>query len=678
MGKASAPSSPAVAPFTLKREESGVTHSGRAFDAARVLLVHMPMADPVMPNLGIEVLAERLRAAGIGCDSFYGSLRLPPACSTELMHGMAGYGLFTPAYFELDVDSYVEEAAACIALGTEAAPYEPTFVNVAAELYGGIAAAEICLERCLAEIPVAAYDLIGFSIIFDTQKIPSLALAKALKTREPHLRIMLGGTGCDGEMAEALIEHFPEVDAILRGDAEEMIVSFVKELRSGIKRVDRLPPNAAVRHLTAARPPVNGKLASLARRDTPDYSSFIEQWNRSPYRDRQLTLLFEASRGCWWGEKHHCRFCGIRTVADGYRQREAEAVFDEIVSLHRRYRPDLLYATDAILSRDHMRSLLPALAERQRYCDDPLRLFFEIKSTVTQQDAALLAAAGVVAVQPGIESFSDNMLRNTDKGAVGIRQVAALKWLGTYSIDTIYGLLIGAPGETAADIAELIEVIGSMHHLQPPAGVNPLALHRFSPYWNDPEHWNIRNIRAYEAQRIAFRAPEPLLQRLCYELAFDSDPRCDADLQPLYDRLRSAVLEWQIAFAQGCALNLVGAAEAPMIIRRRGANADARLLDPDEYAIYRAVAHPVSLARAAEVAAIASAQTAAILAQLREEGLVLSMSGLWLALAQPSGVDAWTDAGLSTAAPSSSHPALFSTEKSHGLAAAATTDRARY
>lgn len=671
-----APSSEAAAPCPSGREEGEKPRP--ASGAPRALLVHMPMADPIMPNLGVEVLAERLRAAGLDCDSFYGTLRLPPVCSTELTHSMAGYGLFTPAYFDLDVDAYVEEAAASIARGTEASPYAPTFTNIANELYNGIAAAEICLERCLAGIPVGTYDVIGFSIIFDTQKIPSMALAKALKMREPHLKILLGGTGCDGDMAEALLEHFPEVDAILRGDAEDVIVSFIRELRSGLETADRLPPNAAVRHLTATRPPVNGKLASLARRDTPDYTSFIAQWNRSPYRDRQLTLLFEASRGCWWGDKHHCRFCGIRTVADGYRQRDADAVFDEVVDLHQRYRPDLLYATDAILSRDHMRSLLPALAERRRHGGDPLRLFFEIKSTVTRKDAAVFAAAGVVGVQPGIESFSDNMLRNTDKGTVGIRQVATLKWLGTYGIDTLYGLLVGAPGETAADIVEMIEAIGSMHHLQPPAGINPLALHRFSPYWNDPERWNIRNIRAYETQRIAFRAPEPLLQRLCYELNFDSDPRCDPELQPLYEQLQHAVREWQLAFAEGCALNLAGAAEVPMIVRRRARKAEARLLDPEEHAIYRAIAHPVSLARAAEIAGVAPDSAASILARLREERLVLPMSGLWLALAQPTGVDAWSDAGLSEAAAGASHPPLFSTEKSHGLAATAAVDGARH
>lgn len=642
----------------------------------RVLLVHMPMADPIMPNLGIEVLAERLRRSGIACDAFYATLRLPPVCSPELMHGMAGYGLFTPAYFDLDVDAYVEEAAACIARGTASAPYKPTFANVAAELHSGIVAAELCLERCLAEIPECRYDLIGFSIIFDTQKIPSLALAKMLKAREPHLRILLGGTGCDGEMAEAMIEHFPEVDAVLRGDAEEMMVSFVRQIHSGVPETCALPANAAVRGIAPNDSPVNGRIPSLARRDTPNYGHFIDQWRRSAYRNRQLTLLFEASRGCWWGDKHHCRFCGIRAVGEGYRQREADAVFEEIVALHRLYRPDLLYATDAILSREHMRSLLPRLASLRRDSDDSIRLFFEIKSAISRKDAALLAAAGVVAVQPGIESFSTNTLRNTDKGANGIRQVAALKWLGTYSIDTIYGLLIGTPGEAAQDVATMIELIGSLHHLQPPVGVNPLALHRFSPYWRDPGRWGIRNLRSYEAQQIAFRAPESLMRRLCYELAFDSEERCDPELSALYDELRRAVADWQAAFAAGAALYLTGSHGAPIVVRRGGARAYARLLAPEERGLYVTIAQPVSLRRAAEISGLAPHCAAKILDGFVRERLAITLDGLWLALALPTGVDAWTDAALPDIRSPQTCPAPYLMENSHGPAAAAAGDGA--
>lgn len=612
---------------------------------SRVLLVHMPMADPIMPNLGIEILATQLRAAGQDCDTLYGTFLLPPVCSNELMHGMAGYAVFSPAYFDLDVDAFVAEASSVLAR-KGSGPYESTLKSIADELYTSVVAAEICLDRCLEKIPVGIYDIVGFSIIFDAQKVPSLALARALKAREPTLSIIFGGTGCDGDMAGALLAQYPEPDIIVRGDAEHTIVDTIKALRCG--DLQAMPSNVEARGATARAPRTDGKITSLNDRIIPDYREFIAQRRVSPYSERQFTLLFEASRGCWWGDKHHCRFCGIRPVREGYRERETEAVFDEILALHRSYRPDLLYATDAILGYEHLRSLLPMLARHRRASDDDVKLFFEIKSTVGPREAALLAAANVVAVQPGIESFATASLRSADKGASGIRQVAALKWLSTYGIDTIYGLLIGLPGETAADIRAMIELVGSLHHLQPPAAVNPLALHRFSPYWNTPESFGIGNIRPYDIQRLAFQAPVTALSDICYELNYDSEQRIDPVLIGLYDELRCAVVKWQTAFMAEARLTLIASQTAPLILRRNADTVQMRPLSAEEFVVYRAIAQPAQVGRIAETCDIPPARIEAIVQGFAAERLAVFMDGLWLGLACESGRDAWTDAGFSS------------------------------
>lgn len=612
---------------------------------SRVLLMHMPMADPIMPNLGIEILASQLRRAGLECDTLYGTLLLPPVYSTELMHGMTGYAVFSPAYFDIEVDTFVEEASAVVARAGSG-PYDSTLKVIADELHSSIAAAELCLERCLEKIPVGVYDIVGFSVIFDTQKIPSLALAQALKAREPTLRILFGGTGCDGDMARALLDQYPEPDIIVRGDAEHTIVATINALRAG--NLLSMPSNVEVRGAEPKLPRMDGKIASLKDRVAPDYKDFTAQWHVSPYRERQFTLLFEASRGCWWGDKHHCRFCGIRPVREGYRERETDEVFDEILALHQAYRPDLLYATDAILGYEHLRSLLPKLARHRRATNDDVKLFFEIKSTVGPREAALLAAANVVAVQPGIETFSTATLRRADKGATGIRQIAALKWLGAYGIDTIYGLLIGLPGETAEDIRGMIELMGSLHHLQPPAGVNPLALHRFSPYWNASESFGISNIRPYDAQRLAFRAPDAALTNICYELNYDSMQRLDPLLVGLYDELRGAVSKWQAAFMAETRLTLIASETVPLILRRSGCVAQIHPLSNEEYAVYRAIAQPVQIGRIAEKCDIPTARVETIVQRFAAEQLAVFMDGLWLGLAYEFGRDPWADAGIAS------------------------------
>ena len=66
----------------------------------RILLLHMPMASPVVANLAIEILASTLRAAGMGADTFYGTLRFPRTPRMEaFIHSAAGEAIFTPLLF---------------------------------------------------------------------------------------------------------------------------------------------------------------------------------------------------------------------------------------------------------------------------------------------------------------------------------------------------------------------------------------------------------------------------------------------------------------------------------------------------------------------------------------------------------------------------------------------------
>ncbi|ADZ70543.1 RiPP maturation radical SAM C-methyltransferase [Polymorphum gilvum] len=618
--------------------------SGRR-GSPRVLLVHMPMADPILPNLGIEILSECLRATGIACDVFYGTLRLPPVVSPGLTHGLLGQALYTPLYHDLDIDAFVEGVAA-VALETSRRDGRE---RVTAELHKGVMAAEMNLERCLAEIPAGAYDVVGFSIIFDTQKLPSAALARLLKRREPGLKVLFGGTGCDGDMAAALLEAFPEVDAVMTGDADRTIAAGVRHLAGEPVPAPANLLTRAAQHTTPAQ--IHIDAAELEARARPRYDGYIAQRAASPYaHTHDLTLLFEGSRGCWWGDKRHCKFCGIRTVQEGFRQRSPQAVLDEIVALYDAHRPYLLYATDAILSREHMFALLPELARLRRETGRAIKLFFEVKSNLTRADVALLADAGVVAVQPGIESFSDAMLRRTDKGASGIRQLAALKWLCAYGIDTIYGLLVGTPGETPDDLRALIALCGRIRHLQPPVSVNALGLHRFSPYFDAPEAHGITNVRPFRLSEAAYRVPAPLLMRLSYELDYDLPARTDPEHIALTEELRTAVTEWTVAHAGGERLTVSEGPRASIVMRRRDTRLAVETLEGADARLYRAIAAPVGTARAAELAGLTVDETARRLARFDDLDLAVELDGAWLALAVPVNVDAERDAAPRTVA----------------------------
>ena len=65
----------------------------------------------------------------------------------------------------------------------------------------------------------------------------------------------------------------------------------------------------------------------------PDYDDYfarlaaIRHW---PQHRFEPHLVFETSRGCWWGAKHHCTFCGLNGDTMAFRSKSPDRAFDEI------------------------------------------------------------------------------------------------------------------------------------------------------------------------------------------------------------------------------------------------------------------------------------------------------------------------------------------------------------
>jgi ribosomal peptide maturation radical SAM protein 1 len=606
----------------------------------------MPMADPLLPNLAIEQLAAIARREGLLCDVLYGTLLLPKLVPFTMIHSMAGPAIFAPLYHSLDREEFADAAAEIILRLSELAPpgREEAFQSLALEFLLCIDAAETCLDRCLASISTGLYDLIGFSIGFDAQKLPSATLARRLKAREPSVQILCGGTGCDGQMGPALLEAFPEFDAVLQGEAEDSFIPAIQSLlglREGVSPPTLLGRDTLFEPCTTAEVP---RFPSLSTLLLPDYTAFLAQRKCSEHPKRPLTLLIETSRGCWWGVKHHCTFCGIKSVSDPYRSRSSENAYEQIQTLTKLYEPDLLYATDAILDYRYLRDLLPQLAYARRAYGLPLRLFYECKSNLRRNQIALLAAAGVCRLQPGIESFSTSVLKAMRKGVNGLRQVAFLKWAAAYGIELIYGILTGIPEETAADLQILLDLIPTMHHLPPPLSVNRLGLHKFSPYERDTEGYGFCDVRPFELQHLIYRFDDSLLQRLCYDLDYTLPSQETQEMKSYRQRLYAAVSTWQAAYRAGVRLIVNNTQDSLVILRRSGSIAlDVIPLTGRKARIYKLAEDVIPEALLARQLDLSYDQLKRELDWLKQRELVAWMDEQVLSLAVPVNADAWAD-----------------------------------
>ncbi len=114
-----------------------------------------------------------------------------------------------------------------------------------------------------------------------------------------------------------------------------------------------------------------------------------------------------------------------------------------------------------------------------------IKIFYEVKTNLNRHQIKALADAGIIYLQPGIESLSTHLLQLMGKGTTTIQNLSFLKCCRDYGIFVFWNNLIRLPGEKEGDYLEMEDLIPKIHHLYPPSGgAKKVECHRFSPYFS--------------------------------------------------------------------------------------------------------------------------------------------------------------------------------------------------
>ncbi|WP_439533919.1 RiPP maturation radical SAM C-methyltransferase [Polymorphobacter sp.] len=521
----------------------------------RLALVFPPFGPSGMPSLGLGLLSARVKASGHSCKTFYWSFEMlqhlaPPGEDWPLEKQLGVYDaltqrslyplnewLFTGALYDFRPELTAEgrRRLALFSAGEMAAASGGRFD---AAFLAGLHDRMPALIEDFAD-RLANHDIIGISTTF-YQNVAALALARHIKMRWPEKKVILGGANVDGVMGPALFELFPFLDHILQGEVDHGLVALINA-HGDETMLAQIPgllfrPHAGA---PAQRGPASVPESRLAALPTPDYADYLETLDRLGISEaRDLTLALETSRGCWWGAKSHCTFCGLNANGIGYRTKDADRALAEIEEICTAHRPRFLFMTDNIIALPHFETLLPALAARP---DGP-QIFYEIKSNMDREKIRRLAAARVSAVQPGIESFSTSILKLMRKGVSAAQNVALLKYARDYGIRPAYNIILNFPGENPADYDDVIEQMPKLWHLMPPSSAPMIEFHRFSPYHADPASFGI-TLEPNPHYRLLYPDAGPRLADIAYSFV-RSDPGARQGPPPYLERLAVALRHW--------------------------------------------------------------------------------------------------------------------------------------
>lgn len=506
----------------------------------------VPFGDIKRPAIGVSTILSGVREAGFSARIEYVNLRLASWIGVDLYQWITEMGdqlLLDPARPSISLVG--DWFFAGVLFPGQLPPDDAYLARFVAPDPRGRARIEALLdarsryaarfvEYAAQEILKHYPQVVGFTSTFH-QTCCGLAIAKALKQAPDAPAVIFGGANCEGEMGLQLIRSFPWIDYVCTGEGDEVAPEFLDRY---IRHKNPDPPPGILRQGFADTLQVPKPISKMDSLPVPDFHDYFEGLEACGLTGVAPILTVETARGCWWGAKQHCTFCGLNGDGMAYRSKSPQRAISEMIQLSETYGIDRMHSVDNILDTRYIPSLFPELARR----DSRLDLFYEVKANLHYDQLKTMRDGGVRAVQPGIESFSNSILRLMRKGCTGVQNIQLLRWCTELDIATAWNVLYGFPEEPPEEYERMAELVPLLVHLPPPGFCTRFRMDRFSPLYTRALEFGLQNVRAMEAYSYVYPLPATALGHLAYFFEFDyRDGRQPASyVRPLIERIQ----EW--------------------------------------------------------------------------------------------------------------------------------------
>ncbi len=401
------------------------------------------------------------------------------------------------------------------------------------------------LDELIDRYELDKYQVVGLTSLFQ-QNVACFAMAKKLKARNPGVVTVMGGANCETPMGQVIARNVEAVDFVFSGPALKTFPEFLQYTVDGeeekrhrihgvISRKKLAGQNGDKVHEIGEELDVNSYVPL-------DYGDFLKRLDDAyPADAMPPSLLFETSRGCWWGERSHCTFCGLNGLTLNYRGMQPPKALELFADLFK-HAPGItrFEAVDNIMPREYLTEVLPQLRT-----PPGAGIFYEVRADLKDHEMAILAQAGVRDVQPGIEALATPTLKLMRKGTTVFQNIKFLKSCVRHDIAPGWNLLVGFPGEGDESYKGYVENLPSFVHLPPPSGVYPVRFDRFSPYFNAAEEYGLK-LKPLDFYKLIYPFDAESLDDLAYYFSDDNyaAPYL-ATMVKWIDRVRAQYENWR-------------------------------------------------------------------------------------------------------------------------------------
>jgi ribosomal peptide maturation radical SAM protein 1 len=593
-------------------------------------LVSMPYAAISSPSLGISILQSVCSENGFSAECFYPNLDFAETIGQDLYDFLSagnphttdllGEWTFSPYLFpKKKIDTYFLQRVVDRSERIDGCPDD-----LLARLQSLPELVEGFIAETAAKVLRSRPRSVGLTSTFQ-QHLPSLALAKKLKAIDPSVITMIGGANCEGAMGAATVRNFPFIDLAVSGEAEEalplILSAFSRDER--YQRRGLFYQGAATSGAADRLPPVSD-LNKVPYPQFADYLSAVTARNLTV----DIRMPIETSRGCWWGEKSHCTFCGLNGSSMRYRSKDPASAATEIAKAASEAKSGSVVAVDNILSLDYFGEFMDLLSELKGEVST-FSLFYEVKANLKRWQFEKLKSAGIKELQPGIESLSTSILNLMKKGIRAVDNIKFLKLAREFGITAHWNIIWGFPGEVASEYDQMERLISKLHHLPPPGGCAQLRYDRFSPYHTNAQSYGLI-LRHHSGYRNVYDLPEYELDEIAYFF------ECHNQTVSVPAKMISAVGAWQ-KLHQEAELVVARLKDTTIVFKVNGVEAiHAHHLSDIEAACLKVTDEPVPKHQALQLitsqCALSEEQVLNTFERLKSADLIVDLDGCYLGL----------------------------------------------
>jgi ribosomal peptide maturation radical SAM protein 1 len=404
--------------------------------------------------------------------------------------------------------------------------------------------AEAVLDRLIDLYELDRADIVGFTSMF-FENMVSFALARKIKERNPRVLTVLGGATSESPSGEEFIRNVEALDFVVSGPGLKNFPRLVANLLAGRMDDNHAIPGVFSRVNLGRGVPTMGEELPIDDTIELDYGPFIQALEEKlPAWEVKAVLPFETSRGCWWGERAHCTFCGLNKNTMGYRAMRPDLAVELIRSLFRfADRASVIMCVDNILQRQYVKDVFP-------YLDTPseVPIFYQLKANLNEQEVAAMARANVRLITPGFESLNTETLKLMDKGVTAFHNLQVMKYCTLYDVHPGWNILVGSPGEPEETYEKYFRDLPLLVHLPAPQGLFSIHFNRYSPYFTNPERWGL-DLAPLDYYALVYPFPHESILNIAYDW---TDQNLQADylkalthwIDPVQEKIRAWQRKW--------------------------------------------------------------------------------------------------------------------------------------